>query len=73
MVDTDRSVCAWSERKEDGTSAGTISHNLFEGESYNSSAQYEDLYDDFVLRGFMGWTNENGLSFANFLQMAFCR
>lgn len=56
-----------------GTSAGTISHNLFEGKSYNSSAQYADLYDDFVLRGFMGWTNENGLSLRNFLQTAFCR
>lgn len=49
-----------------GTSAGTISHNLFEGRSYNSASQYADLYDDFVLRGFMGWTNENGLSFAEF-------
>ena len=49
-----------------GTNSGTISHNLFEGKSYNSESQYADLYDNFVLRGFMGWNNEEGKTFAEF-------
>lgn len=49
-----------------GNSAGGISHNLFVSKSYNSTSQYADLFDDFVLRGFMGWKSREELSFSQF-------